>query len=267
MRRIVLCLAGIIVFFSFACNKKRIDNCFGNLPVTAIPLIGELIGDSAIATDTAFIGTIFFESKHAYDFIDWKVGSDTRSFNAKKFPLRFPTPEPTFSVTLSVNGSSDPACFPGDDGKDSKTVNLTILPRDSTAKTPLIGKYSGYVEGRSSDTFTVSVEFRNDKRYWPAFGQTPFYTLTNFPKGFRDTTSSIGTIYKELSYGFAVDWGYRALYFNEDYKTAQHVKGYAMLQSRDTLIISYTRADPAVPYNPQTGFPIKQERFVGRRVK
>jgi hypothetical protein len=266
MRRILLCVPGILFFFCIACHKKRINNCDGKLPVTAIPLVGEFIGDSAIATDTAFTGTIFFESKQAYDFIEWKVGYDPRSFNAKKFSLQFRTPEPTFSVTLSIKGSTDPVCFPNDDGEDSKTVNLTILPRDSTAKTPLIGKYSGYIEGKPNDTFTVSIDFRNDKRYWPAFGPYPFYTLSNFPKGFRDTTSSIGTIYKELSYGFAVDWGYRAVYFNEDYTTTQHAKGYAFLKSRDSLIIDYTRADLSVPFNPQTGYPRKQERFVGRRI-
>lgn len=267
MRRIFACLPGILIFVCIACNKKRIVNCDDKLPVTATALVGELIGDSAIATDTAFTGTIVFESLQAYDFIEWKVGADPRSFNSKKFSLRFNTPEPTFGITLSVQGSTDLACFPDDDGKDSRSSNLTILPRDSTAKTPLIGKYSGYVEGKPLDTFTVSIDFRNDKRYWPVFGQAPFYTLSNFPKGFRDTTSSIGTSYPELSYGFSCDWGYRAIYINEDYKEAQHVKGYAILKSRDSLIISYTRADLSAPYNPQTGYPKKQERFIGIRVK
>jgi hypothetical protein len=267
MKNIFHCLSGIALFFCIACNKKQLNNCNTTLPVTANALVGERVGDSAIATDTAFTGAIIFQSLQAYDFIEWKVGDDPRSFNSERFSLTFNDPAPTFSITFSVKGQTDPACYPSDDGKDSKVLNLTILPRDSTAKTPLIGKYSGYVEGKPLDTFTVSVDFRNDKRYWSAFGPAPFYTLSNFPKGFRDTTSSIGTIYPELSYGFACDWGYRALYFNEDYKQAQHVKGYAMLKSRDTLTINYTRADLSVPFNPQTGYPQKQERFIGVRIK
>jgi hypothetical protein len=260
-------LSAIALFICIACNKKQLNNCNGKLPVTAKALVGERVGDSVIATDTAFTGTIIFQTLQAYDFIEWKVGDDPRSFNADRFSLAFTVPEPTLSINVSVKAPTDPACFPDDDGKDSKVMDLTILPRDSTAKIPLIGKYAGYVESNPLDTFTVSIDFRNDKRYWPAFGPMPFYTLSNFPKGFRDTTSSIGTIYKELSYGFACDWGYRALYIYEDYKQAQHVKGYAMLTSWDTLIINYTRADQSVPFNPQTGYPQKRERFIGVRIK
>lgn len=99
-------------------------------------------------------------------------------------------------------------------------------------------------------------------------GPQPFYTISNFPEGYRDTISSIGSRFPELSFGYLCDWGYKALYINEDYKEAQHTKGYAYLAGSDTLMINYTRADLSVPYDqnlPFHGYPQVREKFIGVR--
>ncbi len=265
---LILSALSIFSFILFSCKKNNntnINNCLDVKPIQANAFIGEMIGDSTFATDTAFTGTVLFETKGNYKQFHWKIGYDTSTFNSKKFTLRFEYPLPAINVNLFVSNNPNAQCFPNDDGMDTAINSLTILPRDSTAKSPLIGDYLGYIEGRQSDTFTVRINFWNDKKYNPVLGPQPFYTISNFPKGYRDTTSSIGTRFKELSYGYVCDWGYRALFIYEDYLQAQQVKGYAYLSNRNSLIIDYSRSDVSAPYDPQTGYPRLKEKFIGIR--
>ena len=258
----------VVIAFLLSCKKHNaISSCESLSPITSDPLTREVIGDSSIVTDTAFVGSIIFEAVGNPKQTEWKIGDDPRIYTSPKFLLKFDYPVSSIGVNLIVKGDVNSECFPNDDGIDAANRLLTILPRDTSTRTPLIGDYLGSVQGRSSDTFTVSVNFWTNPKYKPYVGPQPFCTISNFPKGYRDTTSSIGTRFPELSYGYMCDWGYRAIYINEDYKDAQNVKGYAYLTSKDTLIIDFSRADLTANYIPGYGYPRLKEKFIGIRKK
>jgi hypothetical protein len=166
----------VLCILIFSCSKSgRVNPCTAVRPFEAVSTIGERVGDSAIETDTAFIGTIIFEGSKDYLTQEWKIGDDPRTFTQEKFTLNFYDPLPQINVFFSASGIPNKECFQNDSGSDSSIKHLTILPRDSNAKTELIGDYLGYVEGKPTDTFTVSIKFYSDSKYYPLFGLQPFY--------------------------------------------------------------------------------------------
>lgn len=258
----------VLLCTMLACKKDVQQPCDGIELIKPMPIIGEMVGDSVFQTDTAFTGNIVFDANGDFENIIWQIGADSRMFNQQTFSLRFPEPTTTVQVSFTADIPQNKVCFPDESRSVTVKRDLTILPRDNFAKTPLVGTYLGAVVGKPLDTFLVSIQFWSDSKYHMYTGPQPFCTISNFPKDYRDTISSLGRRFSELSYGYLCDWGYKALYINENQLAAKHTKGYAYLVGSDTLVINYSRADLNSPYSPNLpnhGYPEVRERFIGIR--
>jgi len=134
------------------------------LPVLAFDFIDRL----GLATpDTAILGDVTFAGPGApYTAWEWQVGNDPRSFTRQRFSLFFGTPTQyrTYSVRLIARRPPNVACFAKDDGVDTLTKVLTLMPY-GMATSPIVGRFHGANLDAPADTFTVRITAESDRRY------------------------------------------------------------------------------------------------------
>lgn len=138
------------------------DPCANLEPVTARFIMGERITnsgyeqiDTLVLSDTVLTwSSVEFRAPKGYDRYEWKIGFDERTFTDSVVALRFPDPVSSLPIRLIVQDEPNTTCFPEDDGIDTLTQYLTVVPIDSSV---VFGRYQGYLESNPADTFTVSV--------------------------------------------------------------------------------------------------------------
>lgn len=240
-----------------ACKRRDvIDPCSGVKQTVAQFTIKEIIGDTAFAADTIFRNNpVIFEAATTYDSVKWTVGNDPRSFTKPSFNLLFTDALVTIPVRFTGYKKPATACFPGDMGVYAGEKRLTSVEQFERAiltKSPMIGRYKGAYIDAPSDTFTVRIEYFDSAKYNTSVtGAKNFYWISNFPKGYRDSTSSTALRYPELTEGIRVNMGFKAL--NIDYSRAGCCFGYAWLVGQDSLYA-------------YSGWAGRQRHFKGRKL-
>ncbi len=217
MKRLILALVAVLLLAS-QCKKNNSDPCYGKTKPLASFVVKEIIGDTSFIADTIFRDNLVqFESLSQYDSVKWKLGNDPRVFTQSAFSLSFYNSLITIPIDFTGFKKPETNCFPTDNGIYAGTRYLTTVEQFDKAilkLSPLIGKYKGAYIDNPSDTFTVRIEYFDSAKYDPAVtGMKNFYWISNIPKDYRDTTSSVARRYAELSYGQEPNMGYKSLAF------------------------------------------------------
>ena len=166
-----------------------------------------------------------------YTAWDWQVGSALNTRNVQQFALRFDdvTTGP-ISVRLIARRPPNTACFPHDDGVDTLTKVLTLVPfKDSRAPirdphAPIYGKFQGATTDAPRDTFTVRIYQGINFDYPTDPTAPPSDYISNLPKGCSRSNY--------LNY---LSW--RSIFIDTNFCTSDQGTGY--LTSRDSIRISY----------------------------
>ena len=182
------CLSGALLLLTLsACRDKEKERaqapnpCLSQaLPVLAFDFVDRL----GIATpDTAILGDVAFVGPGApYTTYEWQVGTDPRVFTQKRFGLFFGTANlyRTIPVRLIARRPPNLACFAKDDGVDTLTKALTIMPYAS-ASSPILGRFHGANLDAPADTFTVRITAEPDRRFPGIPNAPPTVYLHNLP--------------------------------------------------------------------------------------
>ena len=244
---------------SFKDDKVNPNPCLKAKPVTAEFKIYETIGDSLTETDTSFVGVpIVFKTIGDYDEFTLTVGQHNKVFNDKQVVLRFLDPI-TITVQLIVKSSPNKICFPTDDGKDTLTKTLTILPKRDYydfAKSAICGNYLGYLQEKPAETFIVKLYYDALAPMRPDKNRGGFI-ISNINKGcnlmLNDASFLLGEVgYKSISFGESTTFDYGC----------NGVIAFGKLQpDRNHIIIYYSDADFA-NYRLR-----KNHVFIGKRMQ
>ena len=157
---LVAAFFGMVTFS--CCDGSEPDACIDVEEVKAkftfgqqLPMIDGSAPDTVVVSDTVLTWkTIVFEASEDYDSYEWTVGDDPRTFNEKRFTLRFENPETSIQVKLKVTKSPNNKCFPDDDGEDTLIKTLTVIDRSTS---PIAGTYVGSLTNSPNDQFEVTV--------------------------------------------------------------------------------------------------------------
>jgi hypothetical protein len=255
----ILLYSGILLTGLGACRKpKMVDPCEG---LTVMPVanfaIKEVLSDTAFYSDTIFRDNgAEFVALDQYETVSWKVGNDTRNFTQSSFSLRFPNFLGSMNVKFTGTKKPNTLCFPADNGIYDGTKSLTVVEqveKPNVTLSPLIGNYQGAYTDSPQDTFTVRIEYFDSLKYESqTTGSKNFYYVSNFPKGYTDSTSSYARAYPELRNGMFTEMGYKSLCFGHAAVINQgRAKGF--LATKDSLKIYLYQA------------PASRRIFLGKR--
>jgi len=157
-----LFLVGFVCLFNCSCNgDPDPDPCEDQIQNFGGFTIGEVITnygdvDSVIVSDTVLTdNTIQFDADTIYSSYEWKVGDDPRTFNTKTFTLSFTEPYASITVRLIAKWTPNKTCFPNDDDIDTVYRKLTVIDKELN---PIFGQYTGALESKPSETYTVGIE-------------------------------------------------------------------------------------------------------------
>lgn len=175
-----------------------------------------------------------------YTAYHWQVGPvitrTTQQF-ALSFDDQIVGPIP---VQLIAHRPPNTACFPHDDGIDTLTQLLTLVPRPSL-RAPIYGKFQGANRSSPQDTFTVRIYSGPNYTYPTNPRADPTDYVSNLPKGCKMPYVYVGLSWR----GAFMDTGGCGL------------NGTGYLVSHDSLRIAYrTQISPV----------IVDEVFLGKRI-
>ncbi|MBL7944102.1 MAG: hypothetical protein JNM00_15130 [Flavobacteriales bacterium] len=151
-----LAVVSVIVLLSYGCCKKG-DGCDGTSPVSADFVMEMDLYDIVVPVDTIteYVNVRFRALNEDLDEYAWYI-NDVLYSTEEVFQLTNFNPGFTYSVRLEVTSEPQTNCFPDDDGKDTKTRNLTsVLPEEL----PIWGVYEGTCSLFPADTFQMSIVF------------------------------------------------------------------------------------------------------------
>lgn len=138
----------------------------------------------------------------------------------------------TIPVRLIAKRPLNTACFPKDDGVDTLTKVLTLVPyRDQRA--PIYGKFQGANKGTPADTFSIRIYSGPNFRYPDVPGAEPSNYLIGVPKGCRTPYRDIGLTWRGIT---ATSGGCTGLDVTRGYLT-----------TRDSIRLEYrTQVSPTI---------------------
>ena len=221
------------------------DPCLDKASVSAAFEIAEVVGyvnyDTIIyvPTDTSLEKNfVRFRAEQEADSYEWRIGSDTRVFTTREVSLFFQGPT-QLSITLILKRSPATECFPDDDGVDTVSRRLVVVPREESA---LIGKFEGATDQNPEERYVV--EFF---RY--AYPQTPTIfqevRLTGIHPGCNNVLEQVDA--------FSGHYGYRVFAFSgrggflEGGCFARD--GVARLNAaNDSVVIQFRKVENQFPY-------------------
>lgn len=244
------------LLFLFSCKKRNEFNpCLSIQLPSANFNIFEQVGDTIFTSDTIFRDNpLKIKATESFESYSWKVGDDPRTFSNAEFDITFYTSLVSIPITLTGTKKANRVCFPSDQGVYSATKQLTTVEqfdKNILTLSPLIGNYRGFFSDNPNDIFTIQFQYFDSTKYDVMLtGSKNFYYLSNFPKGFTNT-STPGFLYPELSKGVQPEMGFKSFVF--DYS---NTKGRGWL-NKDSLYINY------VNYNT----PLTRKTFIGVKVK
>lgn len=200
--------------------------------------------------DTAYSKQdITFEAPGApYTSYEWKIGNDTRSFTQKKFTLYFyENNVGDLPVHLIARRPLNTKCFPKDDGVDTLTKVLTLLPR-SFRKGPIYGKFQGSNLDAPKDTFTIRVFQGADP--FNVNSPIPYDFLRNLGRGCQSPYFTIGLTWRGIWFNYGAN----------DFSCLTE-SGTGYLTTRDSIRVEYSQLEN------DRSFKRLNRVFLGRRVR
>lgn len=198
-------------------------------------------------TDTVLMfNPVRFQTNRDYDSVVWTIGNDPRRFTAAQVGLFFDREYARLPIRLIVYSRPNLDCHPTDDGRDTITKYLTVIPARSPSHVSLgfNGNYFGRTDENPNDTFTVRIKYYYDPRMNGDY-VNGYLTVNNLLKGYQPSAP----LYEERRTdafpraGFMVDaMGATSFWKNDvDYYDPGHksISGYGYLKGRDSLIIEF----------------------------
>ncbi|MFD2785626.1 hypothetical protein ACFSX6_09165 [Hymenobacter rubripertinctus] len=202
--------------------------------------------------DTAYAKQdITFEGPGApYTSYEWRVGNDARVFTDRQFSLYFYEKDAgDYRVRLIARRPPNTKCFPNDDGVDTLTQVLSLVPR-SFRKGPIYGKFQGSNTDAPKDTFTIRV-FQGPNYVYPNDpAVAPYDYLHNIGRGCQSPYFSIGLTWRGIDF----------IYGRIDFRCLEE-SGRGYLTTRDSIRVEYTQ------YTSTTDLKRVSRVFLGRRVR
>ncbi len=246
----------LLPLMTLGCRKKTEPNVCSSIALPSADFnVFEQVGDTSFISDTIFRDNLLtIKAVESFESYSWKVGDDPRLYTNAEFNISFYSSLVSIPITLTGAKKPNTICFPNDRGVYSVTKQLTTVEqfdKNILTYSPLIGHYKGFFSDNPNDTFTVQFQYFDSSKYDVMLtGRKNFYYISNFPKGFTNT-STPGYVYPELSKGVQPEMGFKSFVF--DYSGT---KGRGWLL-KDSLFINY------VNYNT----PVTRKKFIGVKVK
>ncbi len=194
---LLLALIGAFVFSLEGCGPDP-DPCINKEEFKAKFGIYQALGDSLYEVDTVLLvdaanetqsgytsQSILFKAEGDYDTYEWQIGDDPRTFTKKSFSLNFDRLDldDNLKVTLTATGKPETGCFPMDDGKDTQTKVVRILPGENY-QLPFLGKFEGSVASNPKRKFIIEIKDFGPFQYSnPNDNQFTGIRFYNFPEG------------------------------------------------------------------------------------
>jgi hypothetical protein len=249
------------VFFIFGNCRKQSDTPSTNLCSEKPPLSADFLVEENFenlntvwpfyTTDTVSVPNLRFAAKDSSaTSFEWNIGIGTYHTAALslQFPPEFLHQHQTVDVTLTVKGQPNTICFPNDDSV--KTITQSIYFTDSTL---VNGKFHGYTDDNTSNTYTIEIDTRKPCSDIPGGGAAfaANLSISNLVKGCETTVGSC--------YGGQYKIGYRQLLFTAG--TCQSPGGTVKIgPDNNSVTVDYT------VYENGYQQPVVHKKFIGTRV-
>ncbi|ALW85248.1 hypothetical protein AUC43_09155 [Hymenobacter sedentarius] len=236
-----------------ACHRKGEEPApvpCGASPAPSGFTIENNINNTLFACDTIFPSVVRLSAAPAYSSVVWQIGTDPRVYTQKAFNVTFP-PTSVGTVAIRCIGTRpvNRRCFPHDDGVDTVTQVLTVMPLNPYAPHAAIeGKFLGATTDAPRDTFTVRIFVGRDVLY----PSQPALFLVNLNKGCPGTSMDISA-------------GYQGLVFNQGVGNAvcHGVYGVGHIDLQDRTKIRFDYSEQATPGSAAQ----ISKAFIGTRVR
>lgn len=241
---LLLCLA--VCLHGCGSGPVAVDPCANAERVKARFTIYERVAlpehSMIVPSHTIVEGLAIFSANERYDSYEWQIGYDTRVWTDSSFSLRFPSRSITLGEPIPIRfiGKRTPRrdCFPDDDGVDTAYRFLVSVGQYSR---PILGSYCGYHVDEPSDTFTVSIYWRNEDAL----------SMRNINRSCMDTSARLTQVDKYL--------GATVLLFDGsgtyDGRGCKNPKGVLRLSNGNDVEIDYVYDHARIP-----------KKIIGRRV-
>lgn len=181
--------------------------------------------------DTAFSKqNITFEGPgKPYTSYEWKVATDDRGFTTRSVSLYFPEGQVgRFAVRLIARRPPNTACFAKDDGIDTLTQVLTLVPR-AAYRAPVYGEFEGSNTDEPAKRFTIRI-FSGPPYHLPVDPDAaPYDYLRNLGQGCQSPYFGIGLTWRGIQFNYG----------GNDYACLTEV-GTGYLTSRDSIRVDYS---------------------------
>lgn len=236
-----------------SCHRKTEDPApvpCGKSPAPYGFTIQNNINNKFFTCDTIFPSVVRFSAAPAYSTVVWQIGTDPRVYTQKDVDVTFPA-SAVGTVTIRCTGTRpvNRVCFPNDDGVDTMTKVLTVMPLNpSVPHAAIEGKFLGATTDAPRDTFTVRIFVGPDLLY----PTQPALFLVNLNKGCPGTSIDISA-------------GYQGLVFNQGIGNAvcHGVYGVGHIDLQDRTKIRFDYSEQATP-----GSPVEVSKvFIGTRIR
>jgi hypothetical protein len=145
-------------------KPEPIDPCANSTEVSADFFVYErpnIINDTIVKwrfvdTDTLGLHMALFKAKLSNAEYEWHIGSEiynTREVTLNNLPVNYP-----IKIKLIVRKEPNLDCFPLDDGIDSLTRIIRVIPKDLLCNNDVIsGTFSGYIDKNSDSLRLIEI--------------------------------------------------------------------------------------------------------------
>ncbi len=250
---ILFCI-GISVTIGFSSCKKHCQDpsnpecenynpCYGKTPVTASMIMDQSLmlyfdEDFYETGDTVFpTGVLIrFRCQTEADRVIWVLGKDT--VEKRQVERSFGLPYGKYPVTLIVHAEPNLSCFPEDDGWDTLTRYVHLIP---VCELNVFGTFKVLFDGQTDSTL-VGIKAKEQNNLLDSCVETNFIELTNF--------DGKGSVRWDESY-----FSYNHLYV-----------GTAHRESLLDLHATYNQEKNTVFVAGECGWHLAGIRFKGRRI-
>lgn len=247
----LLLAAGSVLIAASGCrHDKQPDPCQGE---QLKPLTFQFLEYPGTPTpDTTYSNQVvtFAGPGAPYTAWEWQVGASTTTRSAQNFSLFFDNAaKGPIRVRLIARRPPSTACFPHDDGVDTLTRVLTLVPfKDYKAPTrdpraPIYGKFQGATTDAPRDTFTVRI-YQGANYFYPKDSTAP-------P---TDYVSNLPKSCSRLNFDNYLAW--RGIFIKLDFCSGYQGTGYII--GRDSIRIDYLLQGKTDPVN---------KVFLGKRIR
>ncbi len=247
---IAIVLAGTVLA---ACHQKGDEPVPVPCGIPPAPFgfkIENNINDKFFTCDTIFPSVVRLSAAPVYTSVVWQIGTDPRVYTQKAFDITFPaTTVGTVTITCTGTRPVNRICFPNDDGVDTMTKVLTVMPLNPYAPHAAIeGKFLGATTDAPRDTFTVRIFVGPDLLH----PTQPALFLVNLNKGCPGTSIDISA-------------GYQGLVFNQGIGNAvcHGVSGIGHIDLQDRTKIRFDYDEQVTPGKPALASKV----FIGTRIR